>query len=223
VPNRAASPQSSLKEGKVWEWKKALSKVSWKLGIAIRCPEGQFIIHLEKIGYAQLLPGTDQCLCDAPIVFAMRAINRNPMGSYIHYVEAVEPGISSDVVRPHDICLVHIVDAEGLWLGAGRPLRDIRQLFSLQALSAQDVLDGRCRQRGQALEVEFPINGVDANLRVLGVLKFPSNFDHHFLHLDGSSVMSPFWTGDLAELLFAPEPLIEPFPTLTQRTTDASC
>ncbi|MBW2341570.1 MAG: hypothetical protein JRF50_14725 [Deltaproteobacteria bacterium] len=64
------------------------------------------------------------------------------------------------------------------------------------------------------MEVEFPVNGVDANLRVFGVLKFPSSFDHHFLDLDGSSVMSPFWTGVLAELLFALEPLIEPLPTL---------
>jgi len=91
------------------------------VGIAIRSPEGQFIIHLEKIGYAQLLPGIDQCLCDAPIVFATRGINRNPMGSDIHYVEAVEPAISSDVPRPHDICLVDIVDADGLWFGVGRP------------------------------------------------------------------------------------------------------
>jgi hypothetical protein len=118
------------------------------VGVAIRSPEGQLVIHLEEIWYAQPLPGIDQPLGDAAIVFATRGVNRNPMGSDIHYVEAIESAISFDVSRPHDIGLVDIVDAEGLWLGVGLPLRDIRQLFSLQALSLQNTLDGRCRHRG---------------------------------------------------------------------------
>ena len=97
--------------------------------IAIAPPEGELVIHLEKIGHAQFPPGVDQPFCDILIGLATRGIQLNPVSGDIHDVETIEFAISFDIPGTHQICLMETIGTKGFQLWIWCSLGHIRELF----------------------------------------------------------------------------------------------
>jgi hypothetical protein len=88
-----------------------------------------------------------------------------------------------------------IIGADGIRFRINFSFRNIRRFFSLKAFSSKYTLDRGFRQRRYSMQIEFPVDGVHADLSILGLLELLSNSDYCFFNFHRCAVVGSPGTG----------------------------
>ncbi len=98
--------------------------------VTVAPSESQLVVELEKIGYSQSLPASDQPLGDSLIVLGSLRMKRDAMTVEIQDIERKEAAIVLDITGPHQIGLVDMIASQGIpEIGVGHSLGSIRRFF----------------------------------------------------------------------------------------------
>ncbi len=97
-PQQQAEPQDDAKRTRV----------------TIAAPKTELVVDLEKIGNSHDLPTADQALSHGLVVFPSLGMKKDPVAVKIHDIERIEPPIALDVSWSKEICLMDVVEIQGL-------------------------------------------------------------------------------------------------------------
>ena len=101
-----------------------------RTGVTIAPSETEFVVDLEKIGHAHSLPTTDQAQGYGLVVFSSLGMKKDPVAVKIHDIERIETPIVLDVSWSKEVCLMDVVDPQGLSeIRVFHPFGDIRSFF----------------------------------------------------------------------------------------------
>jgi hypothetical protein len=82
--------------------------------VPIAPPKTELVVDLEKVGDSQGLPAADQAQSHGLVVFASLGVKKDSMAVEIHDIERIEPSIALDVSGSKEICLMDVVESQGL-------------------------------------------------------------------------------------------------------------
>ncbi len=83
-------------------------------GVTIASPKTELVVDLKKVGYAHSLPTADQAQSHGLVVFSSLGMKKDPVAVEIHDIERIETSIVFDVSWPKEVCLMDVVDPQGL-------------------------------------------------------------------------------------------------------------
>ena len=98
--------------------------------VAVASPKAELVVDLEKVRDAHRLPTTDQSQGHRLIVFSSLGVDKDTMTVEIHDMKRKEAAVVLDVSRSQEICLMDVVESQGLGkVGVFHSLGGIRSFF----------------------------------------------------------------------------------------------
>jgi hypothetical protein len=98
--------------------------------VAIAPPKAEFVVDLEEVWNPHGFPATDQAQSHGLIVFGSLGMEKDTVAVEIHDIERIEPSISLDISGSKEVCLLDMVDSQGLCeIGILHSFGGIRSFF----------------------------------------------------------------------------------------------